>query len=47
MHSKDAPGMADQILPGRRQAAAPPLRHQKRFADNILKPLHLRGHRRR
>ena len=40
------PGMADQILAGRRQAAPPPLREKQRLADDLLQPLHLRRHRR-
>ena len=38
---------ADKVLTGRRQAAPPALRREQRLADDLLQPLHLRGHRRR
>ncbi len=46
MHRKDAPGMADKVLTSRGQAASPPLRRQKRLADDLLQSLHLCSHRR-
>ncbi|ESY30216.1 hypothetical protein X748_27430 [Mesorhizobium sp. LNJC386A00] len=46
VHGKNAAGMTNKILAGRRQPAPAPLRHQQRFADDLLQALHLRGHRR-